>query len=64
MKTIIIATGLTIAASTYAWADGPSDPIVVPVMGAAEIEAATSSGGDNWVGIMMTILLFGTALAS
>ena len=27
-------------------------------------EAAGSAGGDNWVGIFMTLLLFGTAVSN
>lgn len=37
----------------------------VPVMDPVVVEAQTaSSGGDNWVGVMMTLLVFGTALAN
>jgi len=43
-----------------ACADGLSDPIIEPEI----IEGATaSSGGDNWVGLVMTLAVLGTALS-
>jgi len=37
----------------------------VPVMEPAVVEAQTaSSGGDNWVGILMVVLTFGAALTN
>jgi len=65
MKRIILAAAVVLASVSATWADGPSEVVVVPVMAATEIQDATSSaGGDNWVGIFMTLLLFGTGLAS
>lgn len=47
--------------ATMAQAGGPVEPVMEP----AVVEAETaSSGGDNWVGVAMTVLMFGAALAN
>jgi hypothetical protein len=59
MKKTIIAF-LLVSGLSPAFAGGLTEP----VMEEAVIVADTaSSGGDNWVGIMMTLLVFGTAVA-
>ena len=59
MKHILLASALTLAA-TAAYSGGISDPVVAPTVIA---DAATASAGsDEWVLIMMTLLVFGTAL--
>ena len=59
MKHVILASALAMFATT-AGASGLSDPVVAPTVIA---DAATASAGsDEWVLIMMTLLVFGTAL--
>ena len=42
-------------------AGGLSEPAMDPAVVAAD---AASSGGDNWVGIVMTLLVFGAAVSN
>lgn len=57
-----VASALMVLALTNtAMADGPSDPVIEPKV----IEAGTSSsGGDGWVVLIMTLAMFGTALTN
>lgn len=48
--------GMVVTASAGGLAEPAMDPAVV----AAE---TASSGSDNWVGILLTLLVFGTAIA-
>ena len=56
MKKLGLALALSIFA-TGAMAGG-MDPVMDPVV----MEAAASSANDNWAGIVLTLLLLGTAL--
>jgi hypothetical protein len=58
MKKLVIAFAL-IAAVSPALAGGLTEPAMDPAIVAAD----TSSGGDNWVGVMMTLLVLGAALS-
>jgi hypothetical protein len=59
MKTTLVAMLITSSLSPASAGGMPE-----PVMQEAVIVADTaSSGGDNWVGIMMTVLVFGAAVA-
>ena len=60
MKRLVLAVALSYLAAP-AFADGPSVPIIEPEV--IIVETAASSGGDNWVGILLTLIVFGAALA-
>ena len=58
MKTLLLALAF-LGAGLPALAGGLAEP----AMDAAVVEAQTaSSGNDNWVGIVMTLLVFGAAV--
>jgi len=56
MRPVFLAAAIS-AMAGMAWADGPSDPVIEPEV----IEAETSSGGDEWFGLLMTLVVFGVA---
>lgn len=57
----IACIGLLICMAGTATAGGP----VVTVMDPVAVEAQTaSSGGDNWVGVLMTLLVVAAVLSS
>ena len=58
MKKLVIALAL-IATVSPALAGGLTEP----AMDAAVVAAETSSGGDNWVGVMMMLLVLGAAVS-
>ncbi len=60
MKKLALAFVLS-AAATTAFAGGTSEPVIEPEV---IVAGTSSSGGDNWVGILMTLLTFGTALSN
>jgi hypothetical protein len=59
MKTTRIAL-LVVGSLSPAFAGGMTEPVMEVGVVAAE---TASSGGDEWVGIMMTLLVFGAAVA-
>ena len=59
MKSLMAAV-VVVGLACPAGAGGLSEPAMDPVVVAAE---TASSGNDNWVGIIMTLLVFGAALA-
>jgi hypothetical protein len=59
MKTSIVALLLASSLSP-AFAGGMTEPVMEVEVVAAD---TASSGGDEWVGIMMTLLVFGAAVA-
>lgn len=60
MKTLILAL-VVLGTGLPALAGGLSEPAMDP----AVVEAQTaSSGSDNWVGIVMTLLVFGAAVSN
>jgi hypothetical protein len=59
MKTTLIA-GLIMASLTPAFAGGMTEPVMEESVIIAD---TASSGGDNWVGIMMTVLVLGASVA-
>jgi hypothetical protein len=59
MKKFVLASALVFAVSP-ALAGGLTEPAMDPAVVAAN---TASSGGDTWVGIMMLVLVFGTAIA-
>ncbi len=58
MKKLLLTLAL-ISAVSPALAGGLTEPAMDPAVVAAE----TSSGGDNWVGVMMTLVVLGAALS-
>jgi hypothetical protein len=59
MKTTLLA--LLLATSTSAaYAGGLAEPVMTEAIIVAD---TASSGGDEWVGITMTLLVFGAAIA-
>jgi len=52
-----IAAAILLALSGAAYADGVSDAKIEP----AVIQDATVSSNDNWVGLVMTLIVFGVA---
>jgi len=59
MKQILFAAALVLASSS-AWADGPSDPIIEPEVIVAD--TVSSGGGDDWVVIFMAIITVGLGI--
>lgn len=59
MKKLVMALAL-VGSVAPAFAGGLSEPAMDPAVVAAE---TASSGGDNWVGVLMTLLVFGAAIA-
>lgn len=59
MKSLILALAF-VGFGVPALAGGLGEPAMDPAVVAAD---AALSAGDNWVGIVMTLLVFGAALA-
>lgn len=59
MKTILMAFAVALLVSPVA-AGGLTEPAMDPAVVATE---TASSGDDNWVGVMMLVLVFGAAIA-
>lgn len=59
MKRFLLAFALVTLVSPAA-AGGLTEPAMDPVVVAAE---TASSGDDNWVGVLMLVLVFGAAIA-
>ena len=60
MKKLVMALAL-VGSAVPALAGGLSEPAMDPAVVVAE---TASSGGDNWVGVLMTLLVFGAALGN
>lgn len=60
MKALALTLALTAAMSQTALAGGLPEPAMEPAVIAAD---TASSAGDDWVGILMTALVFAAALS-
>ena len=60
MKVLVIALAM-FASVGSASAGGLTEPAMDPAVVAAD---TSSSGGDNWVGVMMTLLVLATAVSN
>jgi hypothetical protein len=62
MSRLALAASLALAClATTAQAGGVAEP---QMEAEVIVQETASSGGDNWVGIAMTLLLLGTAVAN
>lgn len=60
MRNLIIAGAFVLAATSVS-AGGYSDPVVTPDV--VMQETVKAAGDDNWVGVLMTLLTIGLAIA-
>lgn len=59
MKKLVMAL-LVVGSAGPVFAGGLTEPTMDPAVVAAD---TSSSGGDNWVGVMMSLLVLGAALS-
>jgi hypothetical protein len=64
MKPFILAASIVLGSLTVTWASGPTDPIVVPVMSATEVESNTSVDSDGLAGLFLWTFFVAIALTN